>query len=207
MPENCIKPPRDCLDHSQNAIIFESSAARQDNFSASAAGWEREPPEALPAALAVALPRPPILRRVLFNASMLGIKEIHLVASARAHRSYWQSRSLRPEAVREQLCLGLEQSVDTRLPEVAAHRSFRAFAEDFLPERLAETPGLVAQQGAAQTCPRGLGEGRFLIVGPEAGWEDFELAAFEAAGARAVDLGERVLRVDTAVISLIARLY
>ena len=169
--------------------------------------WQREPLAPLPVALAVALPRPPILRRVLFNASMLGVKEIHLVASARVHRSYWQSRSLRPEAIRKQLWLGLEQAVDTGLPEVRLHRYFRPFAEDFLPARLRDTPGLVAQQGAADACPRSVGEPRFLLVGPEGGWDPFELEAFEAAGARAVDLGERILRVDTAMIALLTRLF
>ena len=169
--------------------------------------WEREPPPPLPAALAVALPRPPILRRVLFNASMLGVKEIHLVAAARAHRSYWQSRSLQPDAIRKQLCLGLEQAVDTGLAEVRLHKSFRSFAEDFLPTRLEDTAALVAQQGAADACPRSVDEPRFLLVGPEGGWDPFELEAFAAAGVRAVDLGVRVLRVDTAVISFLTRLF
>lgn len=169
--------------------------------------WGGPPPPPLPAALAVALPRPPILRRVLYGAALLGIKEIHVVASARSHRSFWQSRSLRPEAIRDQLELGLEQARDTGLPRVQLHPHFRPFAENFLPGRLADCQGLVAQAGAPQTCPRGVRGPHFLLVGPEAGWNEFELAAIKVAGAQPVDLGERILRVDWAVAVLVARLF
>ena len=38
-------------------------------------------------------------------------------------------------------------------------------------------------------------------VGPEGGWDDAELAAFDAVGARYATLGESVLRVETAALA------
>ena len=44
----------------------------------------------------------------------------------------------------------------------------------------------------------------FLAVGPEGGFEDEEAALAVAAGWRAIDLGPRILRVETAAILLAA---
>ena len=43
-----------------------------------------------------------------------------------------------------------------------------------------------------------------LLVGPEGGWSEAELAAFDAAGCRRVRLGPRILRTETAGIAAIA---
>lgn len=45
-----------------------------------------------------------------------------------------------------------------------------------------------------------------LLVGPEGGWSEGELAAFDAAGCRRVRLGPRVLRTETAGLAAIAAL-
>jgi RsmE family RNA methyltransferase len=46
-----------------------------------------------------------------------------------------------------------------------------------------------------------------LAIGPEGGFIAEEIASFENAGFQAVTIGERVLRVETAVAALIARLF
>ena len=49
------------------------------------------------------------------------------------------------------------------------------------------------------------GGGRVLIaIGPEGGWNDFELRLLEAHGFTRVGLGPRTLRVDTACTALLA---
>ena len=45
-----------------------------------------------------------------------------------------------------------------------------------------------------------------VLVGPEGGWSDAEMAAFDAAGCRRVRLGPRVLRTETAGLAAIAAL-
>jgi 16S rRNA (uracil1498-N3)-methyltransferase len=45
-----------------------------------------------------------------------------------------------------------------------------------------------------------------LVVGPEGGWTEAELVAFEAAGARPVRIGPHVLRVETAAEAALAGL-
>ena len=45
-----------------------------------------------------------------------------------------------------------------------------------------------------------------LLVGPEGGWSEVEIAAFDAAGCRPVRLGPRVLRTETAGLAAVAAL-
>ena len=46
-----------------------------------------------------------------------------------------------------------------------------------------------------------------LAIGPEGGWIPYEVEKFTAAGLQPVQLGERILRVETAVSALLARLF
>jgi RsmE family RNA methyltransferase len=166
---------------------------------------EREPPPPHCAALAVALPRPPSLRKVLQQATALGVKRFVFFASARVEKSYWQSSALRPDALREQLLLGLEQAGDTRVPQIELVHSFRRLVAETLPALAPGAPIFAAHPGhppveigAPPRCA--------LVLGPEGGFLDEEIAALEHGGARAVGLGPRVLRVETAVVALLSRL-
>ena len=169
---------------------------------------DREPPPALPATLIVALPRPLILRRVLHSATTLGVKRLVLLAARRVEKSFWNSKALRPDAIREQLILGLEQARDSTLPEVILAPHFRPFVERELPGLQRGTLGLVAHPGAATACPRGpLAQPLTLAIGPEGGFNDFEVGELAAAGLEPVHIGERILRVDAAVSALLGRLF
>lgn len=167
---------------------------------------DRDPPAALPATLVLALPRPPVLRRVLAGATSMGVKRILLVGARAVEKSFWQSHALRPEALREPLLLGLEQARDTVLPEVTLHRRFRPFAEDELPGLAAGADAFVAHPGPEATAPARVAGRALLAVGPEGGWSDHEIERLGAAGLRPVSLGERPLRVEIAVAALLARL-
>ena len=165
------------------------------------------PPAPLALTLALALPRPPALRRVLQQATALGVKQILLFHSRRVEKSYWQSHGLESASIEAQLRLGLEQARDTILPEVGIRRRFRPFAEDEVPGLAKEGPVLVADPGAAPlAAPADPNQPSTLIVGPEGGLLPFELDLLMASGARPLGLGERVLRVETAVVALLARL-
>jgi 16S rRNA (uracil1498-N3)-methyltransferase len=171
-----------------------------------AVALDRDPPPPHPASLALALPRPPSLRKVLQQATALGVKRFLLFASARVEKSYWQSSGLRPDALREQLWLGLEQSGDCALPEIESAPRFRDFAERALPALARGAPILVAHPGGAALGLADAGRSCALVVGPEGGFVPRELEALAAAGARTLGLGPRPLRVETAVVALLARL-
>ncbi len=163
------------------------------------------PPAPSPLELVLALPRPPSLRKVLQQATSMGVKRFAFIASRRVEKSFWQSRALDPEALRHQLVLGLEQARDTRLPEIEFHSRFRPFVEDELPARLERAPGLLADPDST-TPPTAAATPRTLIVGPEGGFVPFEIGLLLERGIQPVGLGPRVLRVETAVVALLARL-
>lgn len=167
---------------------------------------ERDPPPKLEVTLALALPRPPSLRKVLQQATALGVPRFVLFASARVEKSYWQSTGLEPAALRDQLLLGLEQAVDTVLPEIAFARRFRPFVEDELPRLADGARILVAHPGADPARELRAAGPTVLVIGPEGGLQDHELARLDAVGAERIALGPRVLRVETAAVALLARL-
>lgn len=172
-----------------------------------AVAFEREPPLSLPVTLVLALPRPKVLKRVLLAVTSLGVKRIVLLNSFRVEKSFWQSPALVGEALREPLILGLEQARDTVLPEVLLKPLFKPFVEDELPVLSAGSTRLVAQPLVERPCPRGISGVVTLAVGPEGGFIPYEIGKLTAAGFVPCALGERILRVETAVTTLLARLF
>jgi RsmE family RNA methyltransferase len=122
-------------------------------------------------------------------------------------KSYWSSPRLSPDNLRAQSILGLEQARDTVLPSIETRRLFRPFVEDELPALAHGARALVAHPRASEVCPRDVREPVTLVIGPEGGFIDAEIASLERAGFMAVSIGERILRVETAVPYLAARLY
>jgi 16S rRNA (uracil1498-N3)-methyltransferase len=166
------------------------------------------PPVKLPVVLCCALMRPPVFRRVLQTATSMGVGEIHFFQSRRVEKSFWQSTALKENAVREEIILGLEQAKDTVLPAVHFYKRFKPFVEDVLPGLLKGRTGFVADPSGeilrgAVDCQRPA----VLILGPEGGFIPYEIGKFRAAGCRLVSLGDRILRVETAVVALLAKLF
>lgn len=165
------------------------------------------PPPPLAVSLILALPRPKILRRVLRAATMLGVKEIHLVNSWRVDKSYWQTPLLTPEHLRAELLLGLEQALDTALPSVHSHRRFKPFVEDKLDAIAGARRRLVAHPRSAEPLTSApLDKPVLLALGPEGGFIPYEIDALVAGGFTPVTLGPRVLTVEVALAAALGRL-
>ena len=166
-----------------------------------------EPPgEPPPLDLILALPRPIMLKRILSQVTALGVGTIHLINANRVEKSFWEAGLLEPAEYRTHLLHGLEQAVDTRLPEIRLHPKFKPFIEDYWPMVAGGYRHLLLADPAG---PSRLSEvvndnsGRLVLaVGPEGGWVDYELEKFKAQGFCCCTIGERILKVDTAVIAL-----
>lgn len=167
----------------------------------------QSPPPPLPLTLILAMPRPKMFRRVLQTVAALGVKDIWLINSYKVEKSFWQTPWLQPEHLRENLTLGLEQAMDTRMPQVHIRQRFKPFVEDELPAMLRDRPGLVAHPGTPTPCPTHIQRPATLCIGPEGGFIPYEVDKLMEAGCQSVHLGPRILRVETAVPVLVSRLY
>lgn len=168
---------------------------------------DRDPPAPLPLTLVLALPRPKVLNRVIAGATSLGVKRICLINAWRVEKSYWKSPRLDQANLRMQSILGLEQARDTILPTIELHRLFRRFVEDELPAIAAGSLALVADPGATSECPRNPQRAVTLVIGPEGGFIEQELASLQRIGFTSVSVGPRILRVETAVAAVLGRLF
>jgi RsmE family RNA methyltransferase len=170
----------------------------------------REPGPGSGIELILALPRPIMLQRILKQATVLGVERFHLIRSARVEKSYFHSPVLNPEKIRILLQEGLEQAMDTRLPEVSIHHRFKPFVEDVVPALKGQ--GIIAHPGMKKTLSEVYGrlgdsgrEKLLVAVGPEGGWNDFEMGCFLERGFYPFSMGPRILHVDTAVTALLAQ--
>ena len=155
--------------------------------------------------LILALPRPKALRKVLPAAASLGVDRIALVNASRVEKSYFSSRALDPDAMRELLILGLEQARDTRLPEVLVRERFRPFVEDELDSLWRDADRRVAHPSAEEMPARSNGR-TVIAIGPEGGWVPFELDLLRAHRFTPMTAGPRTLRVEVAVPYLLGML-
>ena len=71
------------------------------------------PPAKLPLTVAMALPRPKTLRKVLHAAVTLGVSKLYFFGSFKVEKSYWDTPFLNPDFLRGEQLLALEQCGDT----------------------------------------------------------------------------------------------
>lgn len=156
----------------------------------------------------LALPRPKVMRRLWAQLAALGVGQIILTNAEKVERHYFDTHIVDEETYRPLLVEGLQQARDTRLPAVSIHRQFRILVEDRLDGLFSDGIRLVADPGGTTSVTSALSDRDsqrvLLAIGPEGGWNDFELSLLAAHGFQIVALGQRTLRVDTACTALLA---
>jgi 16S rRNA (uracil1498-N3)-methyltransferase len=176
---------------------------------------DAEPPPPSRVDLLLALPRPKVMRRLWAQLAALGVGRIILTNAERVERPYFDTHVLTPECYRPLLIEGLQQARDTILPAVSIHRRFKVLIEDELDGlsstdiRLVADPATTTRVSEAVRSPLAPAQkGRVLLaIGPEGGWNAFELALLGAHGFRRVGMGPRTLRTDTACLALLALVH
>jgi RsmE family RNA methyltransferase len=168
-------------------------------------------PEPLPRPridLLLAIPRPKVMRRLWAQIAALGVGRIILTNAEKVERHYFDTHILAPETYRPLLIEGLQQARDTRLPVVSVHRRLKVLIEDELDGLFPRGLRVVADPGAARPLGEVMRSSRdervLLAIGPEGGWNAFELALLEARGFQPAGMGPRTLRTDTACVALLA---
>jgi RsmE family RNA methyltransferase len=168
---------------------------------------DQAPPEKLPLTIVLALPRPKMIRRIFRSCAELGIQRLIVINSYKVEKSFWGSPAIEEHNVRQYLIEGLQQARDTVLPTVEFHQRFKPFVEDTLPDIIKGTLGLVAHPQQGKPCPHQLDKAITLAIGPEGGFTPYEVEKLIEADCEAIHLGERILKVENAVSTLVAKLY
>ena len=153
------------------------------------------------------MPRPKMLKRIIQTATTMGVKKLYFLNAWKVEKSYWQSPWLNEEKIRENCIIGLEQAKDTVMPEVHIRKRFKPFVEDELPSLSEGSRKLLAHPGTDTPCPINISGETTLVIGPDGGFTPYEVEKLCEAGFDAVHLGERILRVETAVPVLLSRLF
>ena len=162
--------------------------------------WEKEKQSPLPLQLLVGLPRPQTAKKILYEAACLGIKKICFFVSEKGDPGYLNSSLWRNNEWEDFLLRGAEQSCCCIIPEVTHSSS------------LLECLGLIDPAGwkaaldpytadkALRSNPSHFTSGT-LAIGPERGWSENERKLLKGGGFNFYHLGDRILRVETAVVA------
>lgn len=171
---------------------------------------EIEPSGLHPVTLILGLSRPPTVRKVLKEATALGICRFILCRTENGERSYLQSSGLKPEKLHELFIEGAQQAFCTMLPEAELCGSLKKAVELTVSKNTGahllaldniEAVMPLSEYWKQQSGRKNLPSRLVIAVGSERGWTDTERNALKTAGYTLCSLGERVLRTETASIA------
>jgi RsmE family RNA methyltransferase len=194
-----------------NGPLGKATLLRADDASLHLAfAATREPPTLPPVTLLIGLPRPQTARDLLRDTATLGAACIHFVTTERADPNYASSSLWTSGEWRRHLVAGAAQAFDTRLPAVTwTHTLASALA--------CEAPAQQARLAldnyesnislAAALAPIPATAQITLALGPERGWGPADRDQLRAAGFTLCSLGQRVLRLETAVVAALSLVH
>lgn len=161
-------------------------------------------PDFLPVSLIVGLSRPQTCRKILEQATTLGVRCLHFFSSLKGEPSYASSRLWITNEWKSRIRNGAEQAFSSHLPDCKIHPNLGSILQD-IPNK--DEPRIAfdnyeADRAFKKVFP--LSEtNNWLAFGSERGWSAEERKLLKNEGFTLCSLGKRVLRVETAVVSAV----
>jgi len=156
-----------------------------------------------------ALPRPQTLKKVLNTCATMGVSNLYLIRSEKVEKSYFHSPLLREENYTKYLIEGLSQGKRTIAPRVTIHNKFKVFFENYFNEVDKNSIYLLAHPDTNNYLNKielDKHKNIVLAIGPEGGWNNYEINLMEEGGFVKFRLSESILRVENAVTAALAQL-
>jgi len=172
---------------------------------------DTEPVGLFPLTLLLGLSRPQTVKKVLKEATALGISRFLLARTDLGERSYAESSALKPDKINSLFIEGAQQAFCTSIPEyrieVSLESAIRTIKSGEAPSlRLIALDNYEAviklseywESSEPQQNPEAE---TILAIGSERGWTSRERDILRTAGFTLASIGERVLRTETAAIA------
>lgn len=156
-----------------------------------------------------ALPRPQTLKKVLNSCATMGVNNLYLIRSEKVEKSYFHSPLLNEENYNKYLIEGLSQGKRIAIPKVTIHNKFKVFFEQDFKEFSNTSNCLLAHPNADNYLNKiELSDSKNIIlaIGPEGGWNEFEINLMEEKGFIKYKLSESILRVENAVTAALSQI-
>ena len=151
----------------------------------------------------IGLPRPPSARRMLRDLTAQGAGELRFVVTEKGEKSYLNSRLWSRREYERLLCEGASQAFCTRLPKVSVHSSLSNCLDG-----LEGATDRLALDNYESSLPLGayhpFHSRTVLAVGAERGWSAAERDLLRALDFTLANVGQRVLKTETAAIAALA---
>jgi len=165
--------------------------------------WGEEPPALLPIDLIVGLSRPQTCRKILQEATSLGVRSIYFAATQRAEPSYASSKLWTTDEWERLVRAGVEQAFSTHFPTVKFGLSIsdcidatHSTAQRICLDNYEASSGLLEASNQKESV--------VLAIGSERGWTEIERKLFRQNGFVLAHLGDRPLRSETATIAAVS---
>jgi len=180
---------------------MKMEALNKDSIEFSCQRIDRKPPEAYPVTMIIGTPRPPTARRLIKDLTTLGVYKMIFSGTDLNEKSYLSSKLWKEDRYRQSLIEGAQQAGTTLLPWIDRFYSLKRSLES-LPDGV---PGLFFHGGADlptlhEHLKKRIPGPLVLALGPERGWTDREVEMLKDYGFLQIQLGERILRTETAAL-------
>jgi len=156
-----------------------------------------------------ALPRPQTLKKILNTCATMGVSNLYLVRSEKVEKSYFHSPLLDESNYTKFLIEGLSQGKRTKIPKVTIYKKFKEFFENHFDETNKNSFCLLAHPSSGNylNCLSSIPPKKIILaIGPEGGWNDYEINFMEEKGFVKFKLSESILRVENAVTAALAQI-
>ncbi|CAD2095211.1 RNA methyltransferase, putative [Plasmodium vinckei brucechwatti] len=168
----------------------------------------------LPIDVVLCIPRPKVLNKALQQLSSVGVKKIIIVFSEYSNKCYESSKMLKNDEIKLALQLGLEQAMCTSFPKVYMHYTFSSFfmnIQNYCDENTikvcAHTDIKKKNEYPLEHSILNKEKGKILLMlGCERGFSDLEIYLLQKLNFNFLNLSERILKCETALLIIIGKL-
>jgi len=158
--------------------------------------------------LICALPRPQTLKKVLSISATMGVENLHLIRSEKVEKSFFHTPLLKAENYQKFLIEGLSQGKRTKLPTVTIHHFFKKYFSEVLPKINSYNFKLLAHPDSDKNLAKfelSNKEKILIAIGPEGGWNEFEIDFMIRHNFQKFKLSGSILRVENAVTAALSQ--